>query len=171
MPVIKCAATTTGVAALLGSLEEFYADGYNFGVLKLVNSSAAPISLRAIEWYVTDGQFLNAHARAAMDFATHVKTYTRKMFDPFRRNARMELRRGADAVLTTPGQMNFFRWLITSGQWTCVVKDRAVIHARMLSGTASKRRDACARADSGCSRDYVSTGLTFRSGSNILYFD
>jgi hypothetical protein len=120
MPSTTAATTATGIAALKESLTIFYREEeYNFHVLCMVTGMfESPISLRLIEWYVTDGlrEALPDH-KMSTEYVDNLRIYTRKMFDPFRRSDRIELCLHGVNMETTVGQMNFFRWFIKSGLW------------------------------------------------------
>jgi hypothetical protein len=120
MPSTTAATTATGVSALKESLTKFYKDDeYHFNVLRTVTGVyESPISLRLIEWFVTEGlrEALPDHSLST-EYVDNLRIYTRKMFDPFRRSDRIELRLHGGSVETTVGQMNFFRWFIQSGLW------------------------------------------------------
>jgi hypothetical protein len=54
-----------------------------------------------------------------VSYAAQLKSYSKALFDPFRRQAKITLMcgsgQGATAVSTTIGQLNYFRWAIESG--------------------------------------------------------
>lgn len=120
MPSTTAATTATGISALKETLTAFYRDEeYNYSVLCTVTGMyESPISLRLIEWYVTDGlrEVLPDHTLST-EYVDNLRIYTRKMFDPFRRSDRIELCLHGTRIETTVGQMNFFRWFIKSGLW------------------------------------------------------
>lgn len=48
------------------------------------------------------------------DYKTQLKSYNKKYFDPYKRNEKFELCYNNEKIITTVGQMNFFKWLITN---------------------------------------------------------
>ena len=88
-------------------------------------TKTSSVSLRLIEYFVTrycakhsvsvivDGATVDVNA----SYKTHLKAHSKDNFDPFRRNDRVDVVYGHDkdggrlAVVTTVGQMNFFRWV------------------------------------------------------------
>lgn len=132
-------------AALNASLCRFYGDPYNADVLEKVVTGTSPItgkcpvSLRLVEWYV------NYDKVASKDYHAQLKAYTRRLFDPFRRQARIVVEgRGFD---TTIGQMNFFKWLIEEGHWERILANHVELNAIMLEQSKDKRDASPSKAD------------------------
>ena len=48
------------------------------------------------------------------DYKTQLKSYNKKYFDPYKRFKKIELEHKNQKIITTIGQMNFFKWLITN---------------------------------------------------------
>jgi len=110
-------------AVLLESLERFYSDAENRHQLDCIlgkgGSKSAP-SLRRLEWFVTNfakAQHVTYTAPNGKMFTVHVAYkssldgYSKKLFDPFCRTARIEFM----GHTTTVAQLNFIRWCITNG--------------------------------------------------------
>ena len=127
---------------LVESLENFYTkkkdhEKHMQHFLRLVEKGA-PISLRVIDWFVTnysrehdvkynvispdDGRkrMFNVHE----SYKVQLKAYSKRQFDPFCRRQRIlfhyETRRSngtkeIQQIRTTIGQLNFFRWAIGNG--------------------------------------------------------
>ena len=119
---------------LLNQLKVFYenkklAENTNLITLfKILNhnnmfkkSKEKKISLRLIDWFVTNyckktnvimsnnNQLFNVH----LSYKNELKSYSKKQFDPFRRDERITLVFDDNKKIeTTSGQLNFFRWLI-----------------------------------------------------------
>lgn len=132
-------------AALNASLCRFYRDPYNADVLEKVVTGTSPltgkcpVSLRLVEWFV------NYDKVASKEYHAQLKAYTRRLFDPFRRQARIVVEgRGFD---TTIGQMNFFKWLIEEGHWERILANHVELNAIMLEQSKG-RRDASPEAKS-----------------------
>lgn len=132
-------------AALNASLCRFYRDPYNADVLEKVVTGKSPltdkcpVSLRLVEWYV------NYDKATGKEYHAQLKAYTRRLFDPFRRQSRVVVEgRGFD---TTVGQMNFFKWLIEEGHWERILENHVELNAIMLE-QSKDRRDATPDAKS-----------------------
>lgn len=98
-----------------------------FKILQFVTSPAdqkRTISLRLIEWYVTDCvRYVVPNKKVVSEYADNLNIYTRKMFDPFRRGKQRCIQCGDLELHTTIGQMNFFKWFIESKLWETVTSD------------------------------------------------
>jgi hypothetical protein len=162
----------TGVhgAKLATDLLEFYALADNFDILKVVNGSSPPVSLRSIAIYVS----LAADEPLKRGYMLNLRKFTRKRFDPFRRCDRVELESPAGSVVTTEGQMNFFRWLVESGYWSFIIdnsvnviaaatrcaRDSAPSHARKSSSSVTCR-----------GKNVVPSGVSTVAGRHVVIFD
>jgi hypothetical protein len=102
---------------LLGKLTQFYANDINLGVLRDILNKKNNISLRNIEWFVTNHskrQKTTYNTRGGRIFTVHMSYkssldgYSKKLFDPFCRTERIEF----GALSTTVAQLNFIKWCI-----------------------------------------------------------
>ena len=102
---------------LLKSLTKFYGDPENLDILKSVINKTGKISLRSIEWFVTnhskkkkvsykskDGKNFTVH----MAYKSSLDGYSKKLFDPFCRTERINF----NNLTTTVAQLNFIKWCI-----------------------------------------------------------
>jgi len=103
---------------VLYRLEKFYTDPSNFNRVKNIIDGKSKISLRLIDWFVTNySKKYNItyitknqkHMIVYLSYKSHLKAYSKKMFDPFCRWKRIKFR----DMETTVGQLNFFEWAIT----------------------------------------------------------
>ena len=102
------------------------------------------ISLRVLEWVVTKSgkKTVNIKIRdndyysVNIMYKAQLKTYKKKNFDPFRRDRKFfyEYDRNdlSKKVLTTLGQLNFFKWAIQNGILECVEKNYDEINSAMI---------------------------------------
>lgn len=102
------------------------------------------ISLRVLEWVVTKSgkKTVNIKIRdndynsVNIMYKAQLKTYKKKNFDPFRRDRKFyyEYDRNdlTKKVLTTLGQLNFFKWAIQNGILECVEKNYDEINSAMI---------------------------------------
>ena len=102
---------------LLTKLQVFYQDRDNVAILKSVLDKTEKISLRNIEWFVTNfsrRQKTSYKTHDGKDFMVHMSYkssldgYSKKLFDPFCRTDRIEF----NNVSTTVAQLNFIKWCI-----------------------------------------------------------
>ena len=119
----------TGVVSkidlLMSSLSKFYADEKNIDTLLPIVHGCSNISLRVLDWFVTNyckkhNIVINAGTTAKpakiivhLDYKNQLKAYSKKQFDLFCRRERINFVYGKGSeLLTTVGQLNFFRWAI-----------------------------------------------------------
>ena len=105
---------------LLKSLDEFFSKEENFIELSEILNHTAGISLRNIEWFVTNyakerrtkfktpsGSNVDVH----IAYKSSLGGYSKKFFDPFCRTERVQFK----GFTTTVAQLNFIRWCIRNG--------------------------------------------------------
>ena len=108
---------------LLKSLDRFYEDPKNCQkLLDITGRRVEGLSLRTIEWYVTNfakknnvnyakevtGRIFSVH----IEYKSTLEGYSKKLFDPFCRTDRIDYAVGDTILKTTIGQLNFIRWCI-----------------------------------------------------------
>ena len=103
---------------VLHRLETFYRDPANFNRVNAILSGNSKISLRLIDWLVTNyakkhnisyvTKTGGRHVIVYLAYKSHLKAYSKKMFDPFCRWKRIQFLE----MNTTVGQLNFFEWAI-----------------------------------------------------------
>lgn len=103
---------------MLHRLERFYSNTSTLDRMKKILTGESPISLRLIDWLVTnyakkndvayktkkDDRYVNVY----LAYKSHLKAYSKKMFDPFCRWKRIQFME----MNTTVGQLSFFEWAI-----------------------------------------------------------
>ena len=108
---------------LMQSLSKFYADDKNINTLLPIVQGCSKISLRVLDWFVTN--YCKKHNTVIqneetqkklivhLDYKNQLKAYSKRSFDPFCRRERINFIYGKGCeLLTTVGQLNFFRWAI-----------------------------------------------------------
>jgi hypothetical protein len=122
---------------MMNSLKIFYTDEDNLKTIMNILNGDSRISLRIIDWFVTNYSKKNnityivssdnklvenveelndIHYRECvvyLNYKSQLKGYQKKYFDPFCRNSRIKFYYNEeDYFFTTVGQLNFFRWAI-----------------------------------------------------------
>jgi hypothetical protein len=122
---------------MMNSLKIFYTDDDNLKTIMNILNGDSRISLRIIDWFVTNYSKKNnityivssdnklvenveelndIHYRECvvyLNYKSQLKGYQKKYFDPFCRNSRIKFYYNEeDYFFTTVGQLNFFRWAI-----------------------------------------------------------
>jgi hypothetical protein len=110
---------------LMTSLSKFYSSKTNFGKIVPIIEGNALISLRLIDWFVTNySKKMNTvityeknnnviHFNVYLSYRSQLKAYSKQQFDPFRRRDRITfISTDNQSLETTIGQLNFFRWVL-----------------------------------------------------------
>ena len=119
---------------LMNSLNLFFKNKENLNTIMPIIKGQSKISLRVMDWFVTNyskknnisylinknGQIINSIDDEAgkefvvyLDYKLQLKGYQKKQFDPFCRRSRINFYYDDNKfVVTTVGQLNFFRWTI-----------------------------------------------------------
>ena len=110
---------------LLNNLMQFYNKDDNLEKILPIINGESPISLRLIDWFVTNyskkhyviynvkkiKQGVEVRFKVYVDYKLKLKAYSKKRFDPFCRWDRITIPYKDDTFIqTTLGQLNFFRW-------------------------------------------------------------
>ena len=112
---------TTQNSLLLNNLLKFYNKDNNIDkILPIINGESI-ISLRLVDWFVTNYSKKNytiiknstKRFKVYTDYKLKLKAYSKKRFDPFCRWDRITIPYKQNiSIQTTIGQLNFFRWLL-----------------------------------------------------------
>jgi hypothetical protein len=107
---------------LLPNLYDFFKQNDNINQMLPIIMGESKISIRVLDWFVTnysktnklyykiDNKTFNVH----MDYKSQLKGYKKKLFDPFCRKKRIPFYYNDEQyVISTIGQLNFFRWAIS----------------------------------------------------------
>lgn len=112
---------------LLNGLKQFFSQNANayMRMVGCLHNCSDAVSLRILDWFVTnyaktknttyhrpnsERERFNVHN----EYKACLKAYQKKSFDPFARRERIVLEMHGKRILTTPGQLNFFRWAISN---------------------------------------------------------
>lgn len=110
---------------ILKSLYEFYLTDDNFNKILPIITSNSNISIRVLDWFVTNYSKKNnivypiydndkvIYYNVYLQYKSQLKGYKKKLFDPFCRKERIVFYYDEKkCIVTTIGQLNFFRWTI-----------------------------------------------------------
>jgi len=110
---------------LMQSLINFFTDRFNLDQVIPIITGKSKISLRILDWFVTNySKKNNIHYQISinnktknfivyLDYKSQLKAYSKKNFDPFCRRERISfIDHDSNELVTTVGQLNFFRWAI-----------------------------------------------------------
>ena len=110
-------------ALLKSSLESYYENPQNMESFIEILRDKSCVSLRLIDWFVTRYAKSNNIQYIWFDktfnvynsYRSQLKAYSKRQMDPFCRRERINLNHCGLEIVTTVGQMNFFRWAIENG--------------------------------------------------------
>jgi len=138
---------------LLNTLLIYYDKEQNMSRMVDIINGDANISLRIIDWFVTNyakKNFTiyklssNKRFKVYSDYKLKLKSYSKRRFDPFCRWDRITVpyKNGTD-VQTTLGQLNFFKWAFENEIIEYIEKNYQQIELDMNSrnSTAKKKMD------------------------------
>ena len=110
---------------LMQSLINFFTNRFNLDQVIPIITGKSKISLRILDWFVTNySKKNNIHYQISinnktknfivyLDYKSQLKAYSKKNFDPFCRRERISfIDHDSNELVTTVGQLNFFRWAI-----------------------------------------------------------
>ena len=116
---------STKQGLLMKPLTDFYKNNKNIHTIIPILNGTHPISLRIIDWFVTNYSkkhnisyiISNGSKKEQfivyLNYKNQLKAYSKKQFDPFCRRSRIKyIYDGDKYVVTTVGQLNFFRWAL-----------------------------------------------------------
>lgn len=110
---------------LMQSLINFFTCRENLDQVIPIITGKSKISLRILDWFVTNySKKNNIHYQLTLnnklknfivylDYKSQLKAYSKRQFDPFCRRERISfIDHDSNELITTVGQLNFFRWAI-----------------------------------------------------------
>jgi hypothetical protein len=132
---------------VLYRLEKFYTNLQNLERVKSILDGTSTLSLRLIDWFVTNyAKKYNVayisktqkHVIVYLSYKSHLKAYSKKMFDPFCRWKRIKFQ----DIETTVGQLNFFEWAISDDILEYLEKHRDEVHRDMETRLHEAKEDS-----------------------------
>ena len=151
---------------ILPTLYNFYKENNNIYVILPIISGCSSLSIRVLDWFVTNyakkynvvyqlsyGNYFNVY----LDYKSQLKGYKKKMFDPFCRKRRIPFYYEENkCVITTIGQLNFFKWSIKNEVINYIINNFQKINADMiLSNKKSSSKKSPSSSSSTVSSDNI----------------
>jgi hypothetical protein len=137
---------------LLKSLEEFYHDNPFFNLLVEIIDGTSMISRRTFEYFVTkyshnhnvsyeiEEKGIKQNFIVHSSYKDQLKAHKKKYFDPVGRGERIPFFANNDCVITTIGQLNFYRWFFTKKIFDYCLNNYNAIQNELLSNKNIKKR-------------------------------
>lgn len=128
---------------IIKSLEKFYEDNNNINNFILIINSESMISIRLIDHFVTKYSKSNKINYKIKEndieqtfniftsYKQQLKAFQKKHFDPFSRGNRIPYFMGENCIITTIGQLNFFKWFFTKKVFDYIQANHEVIENDM----------------------------------------
>ena len=125
---------------IVQNLQTFYNEPGNLEKITPILKGESPISLRLVDWFITNYAKKNntSYMMGTKQFLVHfnykreLKAYSKKLFDPFCRRDRIMFEAlNQPSIMTTVGQLNFFRWFIEKKILDYIEENRSAIEADM----------------------------------------
>jgi len=125
---------------IVQNLQTFYNEPGNLEKITPILKGESPISLRLVDWFITNYAKKNntSYMMGTKQFLVHfnykreLKAYSKKLFDPFCRRDRIMFEAlNQPSIMTTVGQLNFFRWFIEKKILDYIEENRTEIEADM----------------------------------------
>ena len=125
---------------IVQNLQTFYNETGNLEKITPILKGESAISLRLVDWFITNYAKKNntSYMMGTKQFLVHfnykreLKAYSKKLFDPFCRRDRIMFEALNQAsIMTTVGQLNFFRWCIEKKILDFIEDNRTAIEADM----------------------------------------
>jgi hypothetical protein len=147
---------------LMKSLINFFKKRDNLDQVIPIITGKSKISLRILDWFVTNySKKNNIHYQISLnnkpknfivylDYKSQLKAYSKKAFDPFCRRERISfIDHDNNELITTVGQLNFFRWSIENEILNYIIENYDVIETDMNNSLRNlyKKKDTetCSR--------------------------
>ncbi len=146
---------------LMSTLKSYYRDPENLDKLLRIVTGKSRISLRLIDWFITNyaktktviypveekgdvtGETRTVQFIVHQAYKSALKAFSKKAFDPFCRGPNITFYYDTDKyIVTTPGQLNLMKWLITYGVLEYIDNHLTEIEADMTVSNKSSRKAA-----------------------------
>ena len=139
--ILKDIRITSQEQMLLNCMDQFYSIIEN--AEKLIGLINGTISIRLVDFFVTNYSKKNRISYKIKDgdneinfnvhssYKSQLKAWNKKHFDPFSRGDRIPFFLENDCLITTIGQLNFFKWFISNNVYQYVYSNISKIEEDM----------------------------------------
>lgn len=141
--------TANATDILKTSLLKFFENKENIDRFLPIINRTSPLSLRLLDYFCVNYSRSKQVVYMIMDkyfdvhssYKNQLKTFSKKRFDPFRRNTRLTFRYENERFDTTIGQLCFFKWCLTHKVLDYVEQNIAAISEDMKKNTGKSADD------------------------------
>lgn len=172
---------------LMASLTDFFQEKKYLELFRKIQAGEMPVSLRIIDWFVTNYskknnisyRLVDKHGNPRnfvvyLEYKDQLRSYSKKLFDPFcRRDRIIFYGHNKEEIITTTGQLNFFKWAIENRVLSYIANHLEDIERDMnetlkkhytqksASGTPKKREELSPNSAKVANRHQVSVVVSF----------
>jgi hypothetical protein len=145
---------------LLNNLLHWYKNTNNIDNMLDIINGKSQLSLRIVDWFTTNfakkyGTVYNMNIHndpirfsVYSDYKLKLKAYSKKRFDPFCRWSRITIPYNDNAqVVTTIGQLNFFKWALENKVIEYIENNYKVIELDMNNRNSTSKRKNSTKLD------------------------
>jgi len=137
---------------LLKSLEDFYKNEEYFNLLASIIDGTSIISRRTFEYFVTNYAMKHntsynlTEKGSRYKFIVHssykdqLKAHRKRYFDPFGRGDRIPFFSENNCIITTIGQLNFYRWFFSKQIYTYCIENYKHIQGELFTNKGIKKK-------------------------------
>lgn len=167
---------TSRNSLLLDSLLDYYENKINMDTFVEILHERSLVSLRMIDWFVTKYAKSN-RIQYEVDgkpfcifnnYKAQLKAYSKKSIDPFCRRDRIKLSKHNHVIITTLGQMNFFRWAIENHILKYIYENYEILEKNMKDDS---KKTALTRKKKKEFGNETKRSFTRTASSTIISFD
>lgn len=137
---------------ILRAVEKYFIDKNKFDILKTIISGENIISRRTIEYFVTKYSHIknitylieNLDKKVKFNvyssYKDKLKCHKKKYFDPFGRGDRIPFFSNDSCIITTIGQLNFYKWFITNNIYKYCLDNHNEIQTSLLDNFSKNKK-------------------------------
>ena len=136
---LKTIQITSHEHIIINSFDTFYQNIDNITLFLSLVQARTNISIRLIDYFITkyskynkinypiNNTIFNVH----ISYKQQLKAYQKKHFDPFSRGLRIPYFLNSICIITTIGQLNFFKWFISKNIYEYICNNQETIEKEM----------------------------------------
>ena len=141
--VISIIGLTPQELILMKPFEIFNKNYINENILYNILNSESIISIRLIDYFITKYAKNNkiiyniiennveTSINVFLSYKQQLKIFKKKYFDPFSRGNRIPYFMGDSCIITTIGQLNFFKWFFSKKIYDYIINNKKIIETSM----------------------------------------
>jgi hypothetical protein len=170
---------------ILKSLEKFYIIDENINLFMNIVNTNSHISIRLIDYFITKYsknhnviyKYNDENINIYTSYKQQLKAFQKKHFDPFSRGDRIPYFMGNICIITTIGQLNFFRWFLSRNVLDYIINNQAFIEHDMNHKNKiekkpikllSKTKKTHIKSHITCNKLLYNTTKTFTQPTSII---